>query len=55
MISIIFGEEDGGLNTSDIRGDYGTGLWKDIRKEWLTLSQNTTFSLGNGRTLGAVR
>ena len=52
VISIKFGEENGGWNTSDIRGGYGTGLWKDIRKEWLTLSQNTSFSLGNGRRLG---
>ena len=55
MISIKFGEE------VDIRGGYDIGLWKEIKKEWLTLSQNTTFSLGNGRrlcfgrTLGAVR
>ena len=52
MISIKFGEEDGGWNTIDIRRGYGIGLWKDIRKEWLALSQNTTFSLGNGRRLG---
>ena len=52
VISIKFGEENGGWNTNDIRGGYGTGLWKDIKKEWLTLSQNTSSSLGNGRTLG---
>ena len=28
------------------------GLWKDIRKEWLTFSQNSVSSLGNGRRLG---
>ena len=47
-----FGEEDGGWNTSDIRGGYDTGLWKDIRKEWRAFSQNTTFSLGNEKRLG---
>ena len=52
VIRTKFGEKDGGWNTSDIRGGYGTGLWKDIRKEWLTFSQNTTSSLGNGRRLG---
>ena len=52
VISTKFGEEVGGWNTRDIRGGYGTGLWKDIRKEWLTLSQNTISSLGNGRRLG---
>ena len=36
----------------NIIGGYGTELWKDIRKEWLTFSQNTTFSLGNERRLG---
>ena len=52
VISTKLGEEDGGWNTSDIRGGYSTSLWKDIRKEWLTFSQNTTFSLGNGSRLG---
>ena len=52
VISTKFGEEVGGWNTRDIRGGYDTGLWKDIRKEWLTLSQNTISSLGNGRRLG---
>ena len=52
VISTKFGEEDGGWNTRDIRGGYGSGLWKDIRKEWITFSQNPTSSLGNGRRLG---
>ena len=52
VISIKFGEEVGGWNTRDIRGGYGTGLWKDIRKEWLTFFQNSISSLGNGRRLG---
>ena len=52
VISTKFGEEAGGWKTRDIRGGYGTGLWKDIRKEWLTFSQNTISSLGNGRRLG---
>ena len=45
-------EEDGGWFTRDIRGGYGTGLWKDISKEWLTFSQKAIPSLGNGRRLG---
>ena len=52
VISTKFGEEAGGWNTRDIRGGYGTGLWKDIRKEWPTFSQNSISSLGNGRRLG---
>ena len=51
VISTKFGEENGGWISRDIRGAYGTGLWKDIRKEWFTLSQNTISSLGNGRRL----
>ena len=41
----------GGWNTNDISGGYDTGLWKDIRKEWFTFSQNSTSSLGNGQRL----
>ena len=52
VISTKFGEEEGGWNTRNVRGAFGTGLWKDIRKEWLTFSQNTISSLGNGRRLG---
>ena len=48
VISTKFGEGDGGWNTNDIRGGYDTGLWKDISKEWITFSQNSTSSLGNG-------
>ena len=52
MISTKYEEEAGGWFTRDIRGGYGTGLWKDISKEWLTFSQNAISSLGNGRRLG---
>ena len=51
VIGTKFGEGDGGWNSNDIRGGYGTGLWKDISKEWITFSQNATSSLGNGRRL----
>ena len=47
MISRRYGELVGGWNTGDIRGGYGTGLWKNIRKDW----QNAVFSLGDGRRL----
>ena len=52
VISTKFGEEAGGWHTRDIRGGFGTGVWKDIRKEWLIFSQNAIPSLGNGRRLG---
>ena len=43
VISRKYGELVGGWNIGDIRGGYGTGLWKDIRKGWRTLSQNVVF------------
>ena len=49
--SIKFGEETGGWYTCDVRGGYSTGLWEDIKKDWLAFSQNAVFSLGNGRKL----
>ena len=51
VISTKFGEEAGGWHTRDIRGGFGTGVWKDIKKEWLIFSQNAIPS-GNGRRLG---
>ena len=51
MISRKYGELVGGWNTGDIRGGYGTGLGKDIRKDWHSLSQNVVFSVGDGRRL----
>ena len=38
VISRKYGELIGGWNTGDIRGGYGTSLWKNIRKDWHTLS-----------------
>ena len=51
MISRKYGDLVGGWNTSDIKCGYGIGLWKDIRKDWHTLSQNAIFSLGDSRRL----
>ena len=51
MISRKYGESVGGWNIGDIRGGYGTGLWKDIRENRYTLSQVAVFSLGDGRRL----
>ena len=33
VIGIKFGESPDGWHTCDLRGGYGTSLWKDIRKE----------------------
>ena len=46
-----FGESIGGWHTRDIRGCYGTSLWKEISKEWLFFSQNAVFTLGDGRRI----
>ena len=51
IISSKFGVASGGWSTGDIRGGYGTGLWKEIRKEWPLLFQNATFYVGNGRKI----
>ena len=51
MISRKYGEMVRGWNTGDIRGGYGAGLWKGIRKDLHTLSQNVIFCLGDDKRL----
>ena len=51
VICSKFGESFGGWHTSDIKGGYGTSLWKDIRKEWPSFFQNSVFALGDGRRI----
>ena len=51
VICSKFGESFGGWHTSDIRGGYGTSLWKDIGKEWPSFFQNSVFALGDGRRI----
>ena len=46
-----FGESSGGWHTCDIRGGYGTSLWKEIRKEWPFFFQNSVFALRDGRRI----
>ena len=46
-----FGESIGGWHTRELRGGYGTSLWKEIRKEWLGFFQNAVFALGDGRRI----
>ena len=45
----------GGWHTRDIRGSYGTSLWKEISKEWLSFYQNAVFVLGDGRRINFWR
>ena len=46
-----FGESIGGWHTRDLRGGYGTSLWKEIRKEWNVFYQNAAFVLGDGKRI----
>ena len=46
-----FREERGGWCSTESRGAYGINVWKEIRKEWDTVSALVVFSLGNGRRL----
>ena len=46
-----FGEERGGWCSTNSRDAYGSGVWKEIRKEWDIVSAFAAFSLGNGRRL----
>ena len=51
VIGIKFGESPDGWHTRDLRGGYGTSLWKEIRKEWSSFFQNEVFSLGDGKRI----
>ena len=51
VIRCKFGESSGGWHTCDLRGGYGTSLWKEIRKEWTSVFQNSVFALGDGRRI----
>ena len=51
VICCKFGEFVGGWHTRDLRGGYGTSLWKEIIKEWLGFIQNAVFALGDGRII----
>ena len=49
VISSKYGEDSGGCCSCKVRGPYGTGVWKEIRKEWESFFPNTMCSAGNGR------
>ena len=55
VIRSKFGEDYGGWCSGDIKGGFGVGLWKEIRKEWPQLIQNTYLALGNGRRISFWR
>ena len=51
-----FGESIGGWYSCDLRGGYGTSLWKEIRKEWFVFSRTRLLFLGmeGGSIFGAM-
>ena len=49
VISGKYGEEEGGWRSCVVRGSYGVGLWKAIRRGWDALGDNLVYSVGNGR------
>ena len=51
VIRCKFGESFGGWHTRDLRGGYGTSLWKEIKKGWPSFLQNSIFALGDGRRI----
>ena len=51
LICLKFGVERGGWCSQLVRGAYGIGVWKEIRKECETFFPNVVFSLVNGRRL----
>ena len=49
VISLKYGEEEGGWRTRDVIGRNSLGLWKVIRKKWLLLDGRLTYHVGNGQ------
>ena len=49
VISLKYGEEEGGWRTRDVIGRNGVGLWKAIRKKWWLLDGRLAYHVGNGQ------
>ena len=49
VISRKFEVEIGGWCSREVKGDYGVGFWKEIRKEWEIALPNVMLSIGDGR------
>ena len=45
----MYGEDDGGWRSHEVRDRYGGGLWKAKKKEWDLLSNRLSFQVGNGQ------
>ena len=49
VICAKYGEEEGGWRSCVVRGSFGVGLWKAIRRVWDVIGDNMVYSVGNGR------
>ena len=47
MIRGKYGEEQGGWSSKEVRGVYGMGLWKTLRKKWEVVKNRLFFVVGN--------
>ena len=43
------GVEERGSCLTEVRGVYGVGVWKAIRKHWESIRSKSRFIIGNGR------
>ena len=48
VICAKYGEEEGGWRPCVVRGSFGVGLWKAIRRGWDVIGGNLVYSVGNG-------
>ncbi|RVX03908.1 putative ribonuclease H protein [Vitis vinifera] len=51
VISAKYGEEEGGWRSCVVRGSFGVGLWKAIRRGWEAVGNNLAYAVGNGRRI----
>ena len=51
VICAKYGEEEGGWRSCVVRGSFGVGLWKAIRRVWDVIGDNMVYSVRNDRGL----
>ncbi|KAJ9677520.1 hypothetical protein PVL29_022489 [Vitis rotundifolia] len=44
-----YGVDEAGWCSKEVRGTYGVGVWKAIRKDWEIIRSRSRFIIGNGR------
>jgi hypothetical protein len=47
-VEVKYGSLRGGWSSKEVRGPYGVGLWKNIRREWESFSSKIYMQVGNG-------